>query len=225
MATFVCDTCDYSKSAPDEWVNRRAICPKCKQRSVIQPDDLPLTLSAEFDEAMTYAYKGDFLGTTLSDFLHRHDDMSGSDFRLALSADVPDNTLESYDFEDWMRHTDRLVQYGATGDRLTIVGFPLQSGVYTFLDSYLASITLTLKDQSLDTWADLLPELMLALNDDTEDTPPLDNINITTWVRPLGNLNLVYIEDPSSVQVRYVNLETLDQFNQLRTSITASDDL
>jgi hypothetical protein len=225
MATFVCDACRYTKTVADEWVNRRAVCPKCQHRSVIEPDDIALVESAAFDETQTFAYKGDFLGMTLNDFLTRHDDSSGEDFRFVASTDVAADEFGDYEFEQWMQRSDRLIQYTANGDRLTIVGFPLKLAVYTFLDSHLASISLSLNEQTTDIWADLLPELMLALDDETEDGAALDNIHITTWVRPLGNLNLVFIQDPMSVHLRYVNLELLDAFNRLRTSLTASGDL
>ncbi len=33
MAKFDCEACGFSKAAPDEWVGRNAICPKCKKKS------------------------------------------------------------------------------------------------------------------------------------------------------------------------------------------------
>jgi len=35
MAIFNCKTCSFSKTAPNEWIGRNAICPKCKQSSTV----------------------------------------------------------------------------------------------------------------------------------------------------------------------------------------------
>jgi len=188
-------------------------------------DVVPLCDADDFDETQTFAYKGDFLGMSLSIFLRRHDDPNSSDFSLISSGNAALSKSGAYEFEDWMEQSDRLVQFAATGTRLTIVGFPLKMGVYTFLDRRLASITLTLRNQTSDTWADLLPALLLALNDQTEDLSRIGSILSSTWVRPLGKLHLVYIESLQSLSVRYVNLTTLDEFNRIRTSLTASNDL
>src|SRR3990167_5732838 len=159
MATFTCDTCGYSKSAPDEWLNRLAICPKCKSRSVVTADAIVLPDTTSFDETATFAYKGDYLGMPLRQFLHRHDDVTGDDFSIVPSTSVSLSSFDKHGFEPWMHGCDRLVPHSATGSRLTIVGFPLDYGVFTFLDDHLASISLAVANPTTATWADLLPAM------------------------------------------------------------------
>lgn len=54
MATFVCDHCQHTTSAPDAYVGRLAKCPKCDQRSTIR-DNPPLSPRRSRQPAVTFA--------------------------------------------------------------------------------------------------------------------------------------------------------------------------
>jgi hypothetical protein len=224
MATFQCSTCGYSKSTPEEWVGKLAICPKCSQKSRIQPESIKISDAECFDESTTFAYKGDYLGMPLSKFLHRHPDIRNPEFKLISSNECP---LEHYDyhgFESWMHKTDRLIQYSATGSRLTIVGFPLLHGVFIFLNNCLCAISLSVANPTYNTYNNIMKELYKSL-DDRSSTESDELISVTTWNRPLGEMSLVYLSFEPAINVRYVNKETLKLFNAIRIKATGSRDL
>jgi hypothetical protein len=225
MATFTCANCGHIQRAPDEWVNRRAICPKCNARSVIKANGPEIVEPLAFDESQTFAYKGDFLGMGVREFTDRHDQSQSSDFKYMPSTLIEIHNYSDFGFEDWMRGSDRLIQYSASGKRLTIVGLDLAYGVYTFVDGSLSSITLTLRQPTLETYMDLLPALHGALNEPPEVGPELESVHVTTWKRPMGALNLTFIPFIPSLNVIYVNLGLQDAFNRLRTQLTGSRDL
>lgn len=224
MARFTCDVCGYTKAAPDEWLYRKAICPKCKGKSVIVEDEIQIAEEGDFDETQTFAYKGDYLGMSLALFLKRHDDVGSQEFSIISSKSTAPQDYKRHGFEDWTRGTDRIVNFCAYGTRLTIVDAPLKHGVFTFLDHKLALISLTLANPSIETYTTVLPALHGALNDPTE-TSGVGGISVTTWVRPLGEMCLMHSIHGPELQVRYINQETLADFNTLRSRLTASRDL
>lgn len=223
MAVFECEQCGFSKSAPDEWQGKRAICPKCKNTAIIKPDELVLA-DDDFDESLTFAYKGDFLGMHEHEFLKRHDDPSSTEFRIVSSQDCPTGSYDEYGFEDWMKSCPNIVQYSVTGSRMTIVGFQLRFGIFTFLDRKLSTISLALADPSERTYIEILPKLYAALDDESDDYTA-SSFHITTWKRSNGNMSLVFSAELQNLDIRYVNQLLLPAFNRLQTKMTGSDDL
>jgi hypothetical protein len=214
----------FSKHAPDEWQGKRAICPKCKNKTVVKPDEIVLVEHDAFDESLTFAFKGDFLGMSEREFLNRHDDPNSIEFKLINSRNAPTGSYDEYGFEDWMKSCPRITQYSVTGSRMTIVGVELRLGVFTFLDGVLATISLAPADVTELNYVELLPKLYAALSDESESYTAA-SFHITTWKRPHARMSLVYSGDLQHLNVRYVNELLLPSFNKLQTEINGSNDL
>lgn len=228
MFEFFCGNskCNFSRKLDRRHIGKRAKCPRCNTVTVVrdqladtavQPQGNAPCKEPTFDESKTFAYKGDFLGMAIDQFLNRHKTDSPDDFSFVSSRQVPNRDYSKFGFDStWDSEEPRVECFSATGTRMTIVGVELKYGVYTFLDQRLFLINLKALRDPIGSDFDLEVGLVDVLGEWDERQNVADIFDIRTWVRAEGHLSLVSLFDGSETpNVRYINQLLLPVKNQL----------
>lgn len=232
MIEFLCSNieCGYSRAVSGKHLGKRATCPKCKTVTRITDDEsvVDLAVVAEagpdfgassaqptFDESRTFAYKGDFLGMTIDQFISRHQSDNPSEFSMLWSDSMTPEEYEAYGVSEWIRKEDKVRKCVALGSRLTIVGVSLENGHYIFFNKKLFAIHLYTKQESLEVDIDIRQGLTEALGAADENKSPYEYLDIeySTWKRPDGHLTTAaYYAEGGRICISYVDQLTREEF-------------
>ena len=246
MIEFNCSNvkCGYSKAVDEKHLGKKAKCPKCKTVTRITEDEPIVELEldagsvpirkqvmpvAVYDESRTFAYKGDFLGMSVEQFMQRHQSDDPSEFSMVWCNDISLADYETYGIDKWTQKEARVRTCVASGSRMTIVGAPLRLGLFTFLDEKLHSIALETKQDSLDVWPEVFSPLLEAFGTEVESKDIAGIFDTSTWKRSEGHVATVsQYEYGNPLFVRYINQTTLGDFNsvcEFHTASAASKDI